>query len=96
MTTTQPLDLEDVRPQLNEMRDAVAQTVQQFLTNCPEGFAATDVADAIVDVCSDEMLDLYQALAERDEYRAKLIAEGYLSDDQPGTAGCGAPMAQEA
>lgn len=93
MTTT-PQDPESTT-ELAEMHDVVTKVVQLFLDNCPEGFAADDVAAAIVDVCSDEMHRLYAAKTERDQYRTKLIAEGYLSDDQPGTAGCGAPMAQE-
>lgn len=92
-----PLDLADIRPQLAEMRDAVAATVQVFLDNCPEGFDAATVADAIVDVCSDEMLDLYRARAERDEYRDLLTREGYLNDPNEGVcfAGTGAPISQE-
>ena len=102
MTTPQPaavtLDLEDIRSALGEMHDAVAKVVQLFLDRCPEGFQASDVAESIVDACSDEMLDLYRAQAERDAYRALLIAEGYLSDPMEGvaTAGTGAPLPQEA
>jgi hypothetical protein len=92
------LDLEDIRGALGEMTEAVTKTVQLFLDRCPEGFLASDVAESIVDVCSDEMTDLYRAKAERDEYRALLIAEGYLSDPMEGvaTAGTGAPLPQEA
>ncbi|MFJ5923878.1 hypothetical protein ACIQF6_14895 [Kitasatospora sp. NPDC092948] len=59
--------------------------------------AAATVADAIVDVCSDEMLDLYRARDECDQFRALLIREGYLDDPADGiaTAGTGAPLPLE-
>ncbi|KIQ67024.1 hypothetical protein TR51_06440 [Kitasatospora griseola] len=91
------LDLDGIRPQLDEMRTAVGNVVQTFLDNCPEGFDAATVADAIVDVCSDEMLDLYRARAERDEYRDLLTREGYLNDPNEGVCfvGTGAPISPE-
>lgn len=96
-TQPQPLDLNDIRPQLDEMRTAITAVVQLFLDNCPEGFDATTVADAIVDVCSDEMLNLYRACAERDEFRDLLTREGYLDDPNEGVcfAGTGAPISLE-
>ncbi len=94
---TQPLDLDTIRPQLNEMRTAITATVQLFLDNCPDALDAATVADGIVDVCSDEMLDLYRARAERDEFRDLLTREGYLNDPNEGVcfAGTGAPISLE-
>lgn len=71
MTQPQPLNL---APYFDEMRDAVTKVVQQFIDNCPEGFDAADVAGAVVDVCSDELTDLYQARAELAMLR-RLVAQ---------------------
>ena len=65
MTQPQPVDLTNA---FAEMHDAVQKTVQLFIDNCPEGFEASNVAEAIVDVCSDELTDLYRARAERDQF----------------------------
>jgi hypothetical protein len=77
--TTQPLDLTNA---FAEMHDAVAKVVQLFIANCPEGFAAGDVADAIVEVCSDELADLYRAQAERDRLRTQLAERTQLLVDE--------------
>jgi MoxR-like ATPase len=83
MTTAQSVTLESIRPALGEMHDAVTKTIQLFLDKCPEGFKADDVAEAIVDVCSDEMLDLYRARAQRDELTAEVTRlRAELADSQ--------------
>lgn len=55
-----------IREALDEMHTAVEFVIQKFIDRCPEGFKAVDVADAIVEVCSDELTDLYDARAQRD------------------------------
>ncbi|MGW7444991.1 hypothetical protein [Kitasatospora sp. NPDC054795] len=58
-----PETLADAR---GEMTTAVQGIVQLFIDRCPEGFNAIDVADSVVDACSDELDDLYHARAQRD------------------------------
>lgn len=56
---------------LDEMQTAVEDIIKLFQKRCPEGFDADSLADAIVEVCSDEMQALYLARDERDRLRAE-------------------------
>jgi hypothetical protein len=56
---------------LDEMHDAVEGVIKLFQQRSPGGFDPDSLADAIVEVCSDEMQALYLARDERDRLRAE-------------------------